>query len=292
MTDENQLISLSQYYQRDDYAHPLYSTLVNSDLLYHYTSLEKFFAISASKTLRASAIRRVNDPTETEEFNRHGVRGAVANDQESRRRQFQQTMRLRQIINEVRVQALVACFSTDKVEACGFIRKGFAIPQMWAHYGQNHLGVCLVFSKSELLNRMNIVYPACIHREVTYDTQLVSGANISLDYEIATLLSDVDIRCKAVKAASKMLWFNKDSGWAYEQEYRLIIPQITEQFIEISVDSILKGIVLGSQFPKTALQHIEPWRNSLSETQNAVTSMYWDRGVGTARLPYANLEGK
>jgi hypothetical protein len=280
---------LAEYYQLDEYAHPLYGTLVNNDLLYHYTSLEKFFAISASKTLRASAIRRVNDPTETEEFNRHGVRGAVTNDEESLRLQIQQTMRLRQIINEVKVQALVACFSTDKVEACGFIRKGFAIPQMWAHYGQNHRGVCLVFSKSALLSSMNTAYPECIHREVTYNTELVSGAHISLDPDVATHLSDVEIRDKAAEAASKMFWFNKDSGWAYEQEYRLIIPQTTEQFVQISLDSILKGIVLGSQFPKTALQHIEPWRNTLSNTPHAVTSMYWDRGVGTARIPYANL---
>ena len=113
---------------------------------------------------------------------------------------------------------------------------------MWAHYGNNHKGFCIEFD-ADLIKKHVSKYAYL--DKVVYTAE---RRNISLgdDY-----IFD--------------LFFEKDSRWAYEQEYRLVFPHYNtishglageRPFIKIPNESIT-GIVFGLDASKEDINYVE-----------------------------------
>lgn len=95
------------------------------EAIYHYTSAEKLFLILGSFQLKMNLLKNTNDPRERMEY--HGLLHVKATHGYKLLNIFQK-----------RDNSTITCFSGDSDYA-----KGFDLPTMWAHYGENYKGVSL-----------------------------------------------------------------------------------------------------------------------------------------------------
>ena len=172
-------------------------TFAEAEKLYHYTSFESAIKILASQQLRYSQLKGLNDINESYRpvyLKFDGV--------------FPEDKSFKDLENAVQ-QFRQISFTIDETGN----HPGFAIPAMWAHYAQKGNGICLVFSKAKLEQRLkSSKYVAFqkVHYAQGYDSSLIlSESNIS-EYQ------------EKLFADRGNAFFIKTEDWAYEQEYRVI----------------------------------------------------------------------
>lgn len=232
--------------------------------LYHYTTYDKALKILYYNTLKFSRLNASNDAFE----------------QKSKVDLDSKDLALRQMFThihdefeKIRRNIRILCFSTDAVFdkikrqyqemnssfSKDLIRenvagRGFALPRMWAQYANKNHGVCLVFDKEKLENRIKkcsisvyghyVEYKAYYHPFKITEEQLrhmKSGINTdSLDFvkHITTYNTDYIM----------YNFFTKLDDWSSENEYRYITfsDKAIDDDVEISlISSALCGIVVG-----------------------------------------------
>ena len=117
-----------------------YATMNDETLLYHYTSFETAAAyILPGKTLQLSPLAQSKDVMESINWFSpfKYAFGDVKDVSET-------------VNNKIQKQVKILCFSKDS-EIEGEPLPGMMLARMWSQYGNNHKGVCLVFSKELLL---------------------------------------------------------------------------------------------------------------------------------------------
>lgn len=174
--------------------------------LYHMTSLDvatKF--ILKDKRMRLSRFNRLNDPFELMGWKLEGAAGKLM------------------------MKRFVSYF-TDTYGLLS-LSHHWRSPLMWAHYAQNHTGVCLGFD-----------IPDEAPREIQY-TDLPKTLPIDLALPFGGRTFD-DIQ--TVLAA-------KSSGWAYEEEWRLFSklidrdPDDGEFYLPFTDNLALREIIVGTR---------------------------------------------
>ena len=143
------------------FTNPLSDT---SEYIYHYTSVDTLLKyILPQKRLRFSPLENTNDPEERKWHVSCAV-GEPGDDWSD--------ICIHDILNEISSgiarNARIICFSQDDTGACGawgglYYTKGFARPRMWAQYGQNHTGVCLVFKRDNVVSKFSKDFENEIH---------------------------------------------------------------------------------------------------------------------------------
>jgi len=99
---------------------------------------------------------------------------------------------------------------------------------MWSPYSKGHTGFCVQYNLDVLLNEMNVSR----HNDVVYSNMLPDVLSSLIDDEGTDL--------------SKDILFQKAEDWGYEQEYRLILDELSENendkdlSVEYSDDAIEK----------------------------------------------------
>lgn len=124
--------------------------------------------------------------------------------------------------------------------------EGYKIPTMWAHYGDNHNGICLEIETDELGDQLSDIYK----EEILYTDSLtpvelspVTGEQKTIqDYlvEITTLL----------ERNAKTVFFKKHSSWCSEQEFRFLYhdKENLKKPKYIDITRALKRIIIGPKF--------------------------------------------
>lgn len=120
----------------------------------------------------------------------------------------------------------ISCFSSRSLNSL-----------MWAHYGNKHSGVCLIYSKHILLESLIIKDSNCKCLTVDYVKRpaiTLIEKNREIEY-----FSDIPIVA------------TKDANWRYENEIRFVLEERNEEPfhgrpIDIS-HSALKGVIYGYQ---------------------------------------------
>ena len=124
--------------------------------------------------------------------------------------------------------------SLESLRICCLSRRGDSIqlnPLMWAHYADEHRGVCLKF---DLLNDLDTFYfPKKVDYNQTY-----------LQYNYLQNPSK----------ASEAIW-HKSSDWAYEKEYRIIKPTY-HGLMDVNPDAFV-GVIIGCRCDKVDEQKIK-----------------------------------
>lgn len=126
----------------------------------------------------------------------------------------------------------------------------YARPRMWASYGDNHKGVCLIFNKAELskeFNKKNFVY--CFENKVSYQSFLPISENpvVFNPNKIKNLLNNPKELYEAVNdnLLLQTKYFEKHIDWKTEHEYRWLVFSEQTKDLNINFAKSLKGIVLG-----------------------------------------------
>jgi len=179
------------------------------DAIYHYTSVEKLFLILGNFQLKMNLLKDTNDPRERMEYN--AVLDVKAKHGSKLLRIFQ-----------MRKNSTIACFSGDTENT-----KGFDLPTMWAHYGNNYRGVSLNICPITLIKENS----ETLHFDKMHYEK--PKANIVMEGE----MTPEELR--------QLLFFSKRPDWNSEAEWRLL--SLHNQRM-CSIKESLKSIILGLDF--------------------------------------------
>lgn len=233
--------------------------------VYHYTCAATLTDhILPSGKLRFSRFQCVNDPREAKEwsFDYCGKPDDSGFDIQATQNELNTRLKYRW---------RVGCFVSDVSEALvtkeredhgedilsAPYERGHSRPRMWAQYGENYEGVCLVFDKQKLdleirsgVSAANLIVHAA---RVKYKNPPVVHATspnalmISLDE-----LEELGINKFAtlhVQKHWKELFFLKAEDWEQEREFRWLVQGERDEDFFIDIKDSLAGILLGDRFP-------------------------------------------
>jgi hypothetical protein len=221
--------------------------------LFHYTSVETLLDyILPSQTLRLSPMSEVNDPKESK-FSVNAFYGGGGIDAirtlHTQWRSFYHS----------RVKA--ACFSCDDpsiaIRGTEHMFHGWAKPTMWAHYADNHKGVCVAFRRQSLLNAFENSFASAsriFYGKVNYQ-EIVS---ISEDYEERRFaLHKAHIGAEELEnnfdsfvldyidKFHEEIYFRKHGDWSSENEYRLLMVSEKDGFEYLDYGDSIAGVCSG-----------------------------------------------
>lgn len=161
--------------------------------------------------------------------------------------------------HQTRIKA--ACFSMDDpsiaIRGGEHIFHGWAKPTMWAHYAENHKGVCLAFKKQPLVRAFERQFAACprlFHGNVNYQEYRairedyietrhclhkvhVQTKELQEDFN-AAVLTYLDTNCEE-------MYFRKHGDWAGERESRLLFVSEDDGFELLDVTDSIAGVCSG-----------------------------------------------
>lgn len=213
------------------------SNFLNSnDAIFHYTKKETAMEyILNDKKLKFGFFHSTNDPYE---YRRKSIKAFYSGN-------IDESLWLNSInlIDNTILNTAFLSFCTK--------RNGYKKPRMWSQYGQNHSGVCLVFSKKSLIetikNELSQNY-LIYNEDVKYKSKIYND-NLNIHNNNLTLN---EIIINHIKQDYKNIFF---------------------QNIFIDISNSIKFIILGDNFPKEYL----PTINNLSSKLNIeYKSLCWE----------------
>lgn len=210
--------------------------------LYHYTTLQNFFLIWESKTLKFSYSKNTNDFFEREK--------AFVYDQGK----FAEKEKVWGYLSFKTISNLVS-EELDKYRQVSFCldyskkMPGYASPMMWGQYarskdkeGKWQDGICFELDSEKLERPDNLFF----EHQITYSKKIKSPYLHRVNFTRKNAAERFVTRFK------NLLFFTKHKHWEYEREYRFV----SKHECEIGIANAITGIyVLG--FNNQALNKIE-----------------------------------
>jgi hypothetical protein len=232
--------------------------------VYHYTTRDVALAkILASSRLRISPFLSTNDPREAKEWEFDLVwEGNLKPPDLDEHSNIKQTATARA---KNRVKLL--CTSSDepdtiKRDRFDLLARGCARPRMWAQYGENHSGICLVLTRDKLhgailqqLHGNTSVHAGPV--EYSNNAATDSGA-FSLNYNRIVEIGLDAVLDEHLQAHHRHLFFEKGTDWAAEREYRWVLHSDVPGPEFVDRTGCVAGIIMGSEFPLVYQPSLRP----------------------------------
>lgn len=232
---------------------------------YHFTKFDtaREYIIGGDRTVRLGQLKNANDLTEL-------LGDALQTDLSIGDCDSIQVAEFdKSVVYAARNHVRVFCASKDTVEKrndtlCmtkgAGIRRGFELPRMWAQYGEDNAGVCLIIDRNALSKKIaEIVSPDKAYRaDVKYGDRSPRGSWTTPDL---LELSANERQAKIIELlqtwAGDCFYF-KDSDWANEREYRWCFVGELSYDLHIPVDNkIVVGVVVGFNRVLDEARHFE-----------------------------------
>lgn len=159
---------------------------------------------------------------------------------------------------ELKHNTRMACFVQDAPSLTGnhledIFKRGFCKPRMWAQYAEKHTGVCLVFDRERLREK--------ITKQFAKHSPLLSGPVKYVDRGIGTELLEsypFTINVDELERAGKekypalhlrehyrTLFFEKMTDWRDESELRWVAFSKSDKPLDLQFENALVGLVFG-----------------------------------------------
>lgn len=220
--------------------------------IYHYTSLNKAIElILPNKQLLLNLFLKTNDPRETKDY----WLGMECKSGDYDLSSFS----LEEIRNKtstiIKNSFKVVCFSLDSST-----QKGYQILSMWAHYGDNHKGVCLEIDMKKFCEENKEILQDSIFKNVDYfelnlkSLQKFPNINLSQMHKLGV---EKYIRNDFSIANSDYLFFRKSREWASENEIRLVWKSDNPENEFCSIKDSLTKLYCGVDSKKEYLPTLE-----------------------------------
>lgn len=229
--------------------------------VYHYTSFETAIKILYGDNLLFAPLSRTNDTTEQ--------KSRIAYDFVSDDAFMKDKDKFERYWLNWTANSKVLCFSRDREKSAESLEgvkvrnkmemsgRGFALPRMWAQYAETHSGVCLIFRKEELIDRVEKLNPDAMHDNIHY-TEWYNRFNLSR-VTFDSMMEIISRRNNTIHASelfkqypefANHLFFTKLLDWKGENEFRIVIPDTNDEVIEVDgVASLLAGVTVGERMP-------------------------------------------
>jgi hypothetical protein len=234
--------------------------------LYHYTRTDTAIKkILPWMKLKMNSLGKMNDPKENLD---HIVNydDFVGFTNKSREFNLDESF----IAEKIRTEAKIIAFSIDKEilsEEYRVASEGFQFQRMWATYGQNHEGICIVIDSNGFKreNKKVIEKYGIIDGKVSYDNFQYQGIPVPLygmspenslihkHKSISQFWTDLQKNSKFVKDR----FYTKNMDWEGESEYRFLTFSSDNDDIFLSFKNSLIKVILGINFSKYLLPSVK-----------------------------------
>lgn len=253
-----------------------------SQYVYHYTTVDSLIKyILPQKRLRFSRLDSTNDPEEKRWHIVSGVNDTDMNDAEY----IEFFKSAAYVSTLIALNARVLCFSQDgkvtDIERLSrpYCDKGFARPRMWAQYGQNHTGVCLVFNRQKVINSFNTTFSTETHfsNSISYAPfiELISENPEAQRLDASDASKTIEqIVSEKVDKYHDMYFFSKHGDWKEEHEFRLMVKPKENRDVFLDIDGLLECIILGARFDSCLKQPIEILSNCFGVKPDIYSFVY------------------
>ena len=209
----------------------------------HYTSLDTAvrYILPAYK-IRVSSVGILNDPYEnTADWIQSEATLGFNFD-------FQKSVSLSKIkqkaINHIKVFSTTAF--EEQSDNYDITKHIYCRPRMWAQYGDNHKGVCLIFDKNELEKAFSLLNPIAIKSNKVDYPPFMESTDCNIDpSKFRSILNDPHELYEALNHNYIMehRFFRKHSDWKNENEYRWLLFMEQMDDVYVYCEKALKVIV-------------------------------------------------
>lgn len=243
--------------------------------LYHYTSMEKAFSILYSNELWFSNINDTNDVFEQKVKISFSEIKNNCKTHKDYKDALDKINIVRNYMDDVREKIKLLCFSRDtelrtdedirtfkelmsslppEHQTINVIGRGFSLPRMWSQYASDNKGVCFIFNKNQILEKVsnsNHFYMAenVIYKPL-YSPYMIPIKEFEKTYEYITTEYDDAIKTMLKKNLPYLRcdFFSKLSDWSSENEFRIILTNNHgENTVKLKhIDNAIEGIVFGA----------------------------------------------
>jgi hypothetical protein len=262
----------------------------SDDALFHYTKTSIAIEhILPRQELKLSLPKETNDPRENKEkIFSLSCKGLPENSTDRISKQAYQ------IINKILLsESKMLCFCSNKKPTLILndgntiadelnCSDGYNKSRMWSQYGENHRGICLVFSKEKLEKELETKR----HRQildykcgyVQYFEEGRMPLKITKIDGNKFIKENEDYLRRRVIENSDEFFYRKHIDYRDEAEYRIVVFDPDGNLKHLNINSSIRGVIAGDATPKVYFRLI----NELSEQFKIKPwKVGWSRSNGT-----------
>jgi hypothetical protein len=236
------------------------------EFFFHYTTAEAAFEyIIPDRQLRLTPYSGMRDPLEYKEWEPGDFAGAYFKEGLDDDDALVLLAKATDALNLVRRKVKVLAMTVDPPESeetpnDPLFARGYASARLWEHYAENHAGVCLVFRREELDQRITKAVagrpqpangPAAVlyRGHVQYTTSGWAGATSARSLVLGPETLDPLALGRHFEAHHEAIFFLKTRDWATEYEYRFAVLTAGEGYEYIDYGDSLHAVIVGERFP-------------------------------------------
>ncbi|MFL5764924.1 MAG: DUF2971 domain-containing protein [Bacteroidia bacterium] len=217
--------------------------------IYHYCKLSTAIEhILPNNQLLLSPIKNTNDPRENKSF----VFGAQWWQDDFNIGKMNELNQ--EISNALRDDCKLMCFSEDYKHFWGYESS-----RMWAHYGDNHKGLCIELDKEEFLKENAGIIDPKLMRKINYYEFNIREPIIhkTVDHTLLKKMGMQEYLREVFRPEHlEYLYFTKNKEWESEQELRLLHFSKNKANEYCSIKKSIRNIFLGVDFHDSYLPAI------------------------------------
>ena len=258
-----------------------------SDALFHYTKTSIAIEhILHTKKFKLSLLKDTNDPREYQ-FKLFNVMGwSLDRDTTPQLLNKAQTVIDRILRSECKVMGfcsnnkpILILSNGSSIENEHVCSAGWSKSRMWSQYGQNHYGICLVFSKNELENALSKKKSQIRDFKASYiqysHQERIALSAITLNGNRLESEGVEEYSFNHVIENSEELFFRKHIDYRDETEFRVVVFDPNKKLEYLDINSSIKCIIVGDRTPEAYIPLINQMCADLNiESRRA----RWDRG--------------
>jgi hypothetical protein len=226
--------------------------LDTSQCFFHYTTREAAFGdIIPQRRLRFSTYARMRDPMENKQW-AFPAAYFVSDDEPADLRErayFEFHHRAAEIFEQAHLLAFTV--DTEYPWPDELFGRGWARARMWEQYAEAHKGVCLMFDRGRLSQRIS----NDLHRQLNvrpYEKSVEytpRGGELTLDLAKFPTPVPADFVRDFIEENHHELFFKKTLDWETEHEYRFATTAPPGEPLYADYGDALVGIIVGEKFP-------------------------------------------
>jgi len=234
-----------------------------SNCIAHYSKLNNLANILHDKQLLIGSVSKLSDARESSMRWLDTIGYGHTSD-------ITQQRKAEKLIKDAGIFLRVLCCASPKLNINGANPIENAIygrPRMWAQYGDNSNGFCIVLDK-ELLG-LEIRQHAqktehLIEDKVEYHDWLhLVSSSVCIEYGDGVGLTQSAFDVVSNNEMHRSIYFKKSKDWKGEEEYRYLLYRETCENVFISIQKAVIGVVLGCNFPRNQFSQAKGYCNEL-----------------------------
>lgn len=219
----------------------------NEQYVAHYTKFETVVEyVIPTNTVKINSIKNMNDPYENKQYWFDSDSSGYGKEIE----QYHHIKYLRSVLFDS-IKIFASTYYEEIKNSTGLSGHVYCRPRMWAQYGNNHKGVCLIFNKEKLnscFEKSSDIFKLYSDKVEYLEWLDIINQDLSIGFDEArTYIEDKNKFFEALVRNDfiKSKFFKKHYDWRDEHEYRWLVISNKTTDLYINFEDSLEAIVLG-----------------------------------------------